>query len=253
MTRPLVTIAVPSLNHAPYLNEALESIFSQNIPIEVFVADGGSSDGSLKIIADWENKLAGWRSYPDQGQSAAINECIAKGTAPYVCWLNSDDRLIPGGLTHLLQLLINHPEASAAYGRVWNERVGRRLRPILTAPFSPVLLAQFCIISQPGSLIRRTAWEIVGGLDVNLHMAMDYDLWWRLYKTAGPLIYCKNFVAINRDHSITKTNLHRRLHYQEAMQVVHKYYGRVPIKWWLAQPYAVWWRSIINFLTISAR
>ncbi len=246
MVSPLITIAVPSLNHASYLNEALESIFSQDLPIEAFVADGGSSDGSLSIIENWGNKLAGWRSYPDQGQSAAVNECIARGTAPYVCWLNSDDRLLPGGLAILLQSLMEHPEASAAYGRVWNEGVGSNRRPIITAPFSPFLLAQFCIISQPGTLIRRTAWETVGGLDVNLHMAMDYDLWWKLNNNVGPLIYNKKFVAVNRDHAKTKTNLHRRLHYQEAMKVVRKYYGRVPIKWWLAQPYAVWWRSLVN-------
>jgi hypothetical protein len=56
----------------------LSSIFAQDIPIEVFVLDGGSSDNSLEIVEKWKPRLAGWRSHPDAGQSAAINEGIAR-------------------------------------------------------------------------------------------------------------------------------------------------------------------------------
>lgn len=73
-------------------------------------------------------------------------------------------------------------------------------------------------------------------------MAMDYDLWWRLYKQGGAY-FVDEFVAANRDHEATKTKTLRRRHYQEAMAVVRKYHGCVPLKWWLAQPYAVWFKS----------
>ena len=58
-------------------------------------------------------------------------------------------------------------------------------------------------------------------------MAMDYDLWWKLYKQAGPLQFVDAYVAVNREHSSTKTNTQRRMHYQEAMAVVRKYHGSV--------------------------
>jgi len=88
---PLVTIAVPSCNQGRFLDDALTSIFEQQLPVEVFVMDGGSTDNSIEIIRKWEGQLAGWRSHKDGGQAAAINEGIALGRAPYVCWLNSDD------------------------------------------------------------------------------------------------------------------------------------------------------------------
>lgn len=50
MIEPLVTIAVPSYNQGRFLDDALSSIFSQNVPVEVFVLDGGSSDNSVEII-----------------------------------------------------------------------------------------------------------------------------------------------------------------------------------------------------------
>jgi glycosyltransferase involved in cell wall biosynthesis len=241
----MVTVAVPSFNQGRYLDAALESIFSQAVPVEVFVLDGGSVDESLQIIGKWAHRLAGWRSHADHGQAAAINEGIALGNAPYVCWLNSDDLFLSGGLKKLLEALEQHEDAPAVYGRSWNvtTKMGKPT-PVWVEPFKERRLAVRCIISQPATLIRRAAWNSVGGVNANLHMAMDYDLWWRLYKTLGPMRFIDEFVAVNRDHVETKTRNLRWRHYQEAIAVVREHYGRVPLKWWLAQPYSVWFKSL---------
>ena len=246
-TPPVVTIAVPSYNQGRFLQDALTSIFDQGLPVEAFVADAGSTDCSLDVIKTFETRLVGWRSHADRGQAAAINEGIARGTAPYVGWLNSDDTLLGGGLKRLVDALERQPHAPAAYGKVWNyvEATGAR-QPVWVEPFSERRLALRCIVSQPGTLMRRSAWEAVGGLDDSLRMAIDYDLWWRLYKNFAPLEFVDEFVALNRDHADTKTNTQRQLHYREAMAIVRKYHGRVPLKWWLAQPYAVWLKAVVN-------
>jgi hypothetical protein len=242
-----VTVAVPSFNQGRYLDQALRSIFAQEVPVEVYVADAGSSDETAEVIRRWEPRLLGWRSHADAGQSAAINEGVAKGTAPYVCWLNSDDWWLPGGLAALVAALEARPAAPMAYGRAWNfvESTGRQ-RPVFVRPFSERLMAQLNLISQPATLVRRGAWEALGGVDERLHMAMDYDLWWRLYRRFGAPVFVDAFVAVNRDHAATKTGTQRRAHYREAIEVVRRHYGRVPLKWWLAQPYAVWYRSLIG-------
>jgi glycosyltransferase involved in cell wall biosynthesis len=246
MLNPLVTIVVPSFNQGQFLNDALTSIFQQKIPIEVYVMDGGSTDNSIEIIHKWAHKLAGWRSHSDNGQAAAINEGVLLGNAPYVCWLNSDDWFLSDSLIKLLKKLEAHPQAPAVYGRSWNfsQKNGKQ-SPVWVEPFNEQRLALRCIISQPATLIRRSAWQAVAGLDDKLHMAMDYDLWWNLYKKIGPLIFLDEYIAVNRDHENTKTKTQRHRHYKEAIMVVRKYYGRVPIKWWLAQPYSVWFKSII--------
>lgn len=240
---PLVTVAVPSFDQGRYLDEALRSIFEQGLPVEVFVADGGSRDGALDVIRHWEHRLAGWRCAPDDGQAAAINEAIALGSAPFVCWLNSDDYLLPGGLAKMLAALVDNPSAPVAYGNVLN-RCGEQTAPVRVEGFDVGRLAVHCIISQPGTLIRRTAWEAVEGVRDHLELAFDYDLWWRLYHHGGPFVHVAQTVAVNRDHPFTKTNSRRAQHYREAIAVVREHYGRVPVKWYLAQPYAVWWRSL---------
>ena len=82
---PIVTVAVPSYNQGRFLDQALASIFEQDVPVEVFVMDGGSTDNSLEVISRWKDRLAGYRSHSDEGQAAAINEGIAQGRAKYVC------------------------------------------------------------------------------------------------------------------------------------------------------------------------
>jgi len=241
----MITVAVPSYNQGSFLDHALNSIFQQDIAVEVFVVDGGSTDGTLEVIRKWKHRLAGWRSHRDDGQAAAINEGIAQGTAPYVCWLNSDDWFLPGGLSRLVEKLEKQSEVPMTYGRVWNmvQDSGKR-SPVWIEPFSERRLALRCIISQPATLVRRTVWEGVGGVNVKLHMAMDYDLWWRIYKVWGTPLFVDEYAAVNRVHADTKTNTQRARHYREAINVVRNHYGSVPLKWWLAQPYAVWFKSI---------
>jgi len=245
--KPLVTVVVPSFNQGRYLDEALQSIAAQKVATEIFVMDGGSTDESLSIIHKWEPRLAGWRSHKDDGQAAAINEGIARGSAPYVCWLNSDDLFLPGGLDKLVDAMERHAAWPAAYGKAWHldDKSGRRTAAWVE-PFSVRRMAVRCTITQPASIIRRTAWTAVAGLDVSLKMALDYDLWWRLYRHGGPLGFVDDEVAINRNHDETKTRIHRRLHYKEAMETVRRHHGHVPLKWWLAQPYAVWWKTLIR-------
>lgn len=246
---PQITVAVPSFNQGSFLDTALESIFSQNVPVEVFVLDGGSQDCSLDVIRKWEQQLAWWRSEPDNGQAAAVNEGIRRGTAPYVCWLNSDDLFLPGGLSTLLKCITLSEKQAAVYGKVWNiTEDGRRKKPYRTVAFSVRHLANRCFISQPATLIRRDAWEAVGGLDETLTMAFDYDLWWKLYKSFGPLTYVDDFIAANRRHDATKTTRKRKEHYLEAMQIVRKYYGRVPLKWIVSWPVRVNGWQVLQWL-----
>lgn len=247
MTLPMVTVVIPSFNQAQYLDAAIRSVFEQSLPVEVFVLDGGSSDGSVDIIKKWQDRLSGWRSHADNGQASAINEGVALGSAPFVCWLNSDDFFEPGGLKALLAAFMECPDAPAVYGRAWNlkQRTGKK-SPIWVERFDTDRLAKRCIISQPATLISRRAWESVGGVDPVLHMTMDYDLWWRLLRQCGPLVFVDRFVATNREHDDTKTRTLRRRHYQEAIQTVRQYYGKVPLRWWLAWPYSVWFKALQN-------
>ena len=84
-------------------------------------------------------------------------------------------------------------------------------------------------------------------------MAMDYDLWWRLYRTFGPMRFVDAFLAVNREHCYTKTRNNRALHYREAISVVRRHNGRVPLKWFFYQPYSVWLKALLVSCAPRAR
>lgn len=251
---PRVTIVVPTLNQSAFLECALQSVVAQKTPVDLIVVDGGSSDGTAEILSRWESRIAWWRSRRDAGQSAAINEGMAHSTAPYVAWLNSDDWYLPGGLDALVEALDRHPDCPGVYADALNaDEHGRPTSKYFTQAFTRRNLAWRCFISQPATLLRRSAWEALGGVDESLHYAMDYDLWWRIYRQFGPLVRLRQTVAVNRAHRATKTRSARRAQCTEAMRIVERNIGRVPFKWYVAWPYSVWYKSLLYRVSLSRR
>lgn len=238
----MISIVIPSLNQGRFLAEALDSVLCQTGgDLQIAVLDGGSSDDSLAVIGRYDERLAYWRSHPDRGQAAAINEGIAQlGDADYVGWLNADDLLLPWGLHALAAYLEKHPECVAVFGKAYIiDEGGRMIGQYPTSLYRRQAFARTCTICQPASLIRRSAWEAVGGLDESLRMCLDYDLWWRLSEI-GSLGFLEEFVACTRDHRATKTRTQQEQLYREAFGVVQRHVGYVPWRWCLSEAAYVW-------------
>jgi glycosyltransferase involved in cell wall biosynthesis len=239
-SRPRVTVALPSLNQGRFLETALRSIFSQPIPMEVMVADGGSTDETLDVIERWKHRLTWFRSRPDNGQAAAVNEAIARGRAPLLCWLNSDDLFLPGGLCALVAAIEASPSIAVAHGDCLRlDEQGHVVGKYRTGPVTARGLSRRCIIPQPASIIRRTAWESVGGLNEDLPFSLDYDLWWRLLHAGAQFEYFNVKLAAARAHPAAKTVRQSREFYAECMSVVRRHHGSLPFVWRLAQPIRV--------------
>ena len=240
VSAPWVTVAVPSYNQGRFLDATLRSIFAQSVPIEVMLADGGSTDETQDVIAQWRHQLAWWRSAPDEGQAASINEAIGRGRAPFVCWMNSDDLFLPYGLAALVQTLQANPGTAVAYGgcRLIDEN-GDLIGLCRGREVSERSLSRRTVVPQPASLIRREAWEKVSGLKENLHLSLDYDLWWRLYRSGAKFTRIGMDVAAARFHANAKSFTKPREMYEEAKSVVHEHYGSVPVSWRIKEPFSV--------------
>lgn len=218
---PLVSIVTPSFNQAPYLEQTLRSVLEQDYPaIEYFVMDGGSTDGSVKIIQRYAHRLAGWVSEPDRGQADAINKGFARAHGEIVAWLNSDDLYLPGAVRAAVEIFERHPQAGMVFGDVVSiDGEGNPIHVMTFGDWGLEELMQFRIISQPGVFVRRQVLEQAGLLDLSYHYLLDHHLWLRCAQVA-PMVYLRQRLACARFHPLAKNVAQAARFGQEAYRLV---------------------------------
>lgn len=136
---PLITIAIPTLNQADYIERTLDSLLSQRYPkLRIMVLDGASNDGTPTIIERYKKYFAYYRSHKDAGPWMSILEAASKVREGWFNWLNSDDILLPGSLDLLAELISDAPNHHWITGaRLDVDAKGRPMRsicPWLTNP-----------------------------------------------------------------------------------------------------------------------
>ncbi len=113
---PSLSIITINLNDAAGLRRTAESIAAQKCrDFEWIVIDGGSTDGSLDVITEYEGHIARWVSEPDKGIYNAMNKGIRSATGAYLQFLNAGDALADADVTG--DFLAAHPTADVIYGR----------------------------------------------------------------------------------------------------------------------------------------
>ncbi len=200
------SVVVPSFNQARFLEDCLESILMQHgVELEVLVMDGGSTDGSREIIERYASRLAYWRSEPDGGQSAAINEGFERASGDVLCWLCSDDYFFPGGLAHLAAEIKNGAEI--VYGNVFHfdDATGEaRLSKNENTPLDILYAHQGCI-DQTATCFTREVWRRIGPLDPSLHYFMDWEWFLRALTQGAKFGNTRHVVGSFRSHEGHKT------------------------------------------------
>jgi glycosyltransferase involved in cell wall biosynthesis len=221
MSKPLVSVVIPSFNQAQFLPLTLESVLSQEYqPMEVWVVDGGSTDGSVDIIRQYESRLAGWVSEPDRGQADGINKGFAKCRGNIVAWLNSDDVYQPGAIAAAVQAFEQHPDAALVYGDVIStDEHGQVINVMRYGDWGLADLMRFEIIGQPAVFMRRSALEQAGGLDLDYHYLLDHHLWLRVGQR-GKMVHIPELWAAARFHPAAKNRAHAAEFGAEAYRIV---------------------------------
>jgi glycosyltransferase involved in cell wall biosynthesis len=234
---PLVSIVTPSYNQGRYLRRTIDSVLSQDYPrVEYFVFDGGSTDESLDELRSYGNRFY-WQSARDRGQTDAINQGLGRSTGDILAYLNSDDVLLPGAITAVVEYFRSHPEWDLVYGSAYHiDEHDHVLGEYPTAPYDFARLLQSCCICQPAAFWRRRMAERVGPLDDSLHYAMDYEYWMRIDRVGGILAYVPDFLACSRLHAETKTLSARMQVYHEILDVSRRHAGDASF----SQYYAYW-------------
>ncbi|MCK5809399.1 glycosyltransferase [bacterium] len=185
---PKISVVIPSFNSAQFIMESILSVRNQNYEnIEIIVADGGSTDGTLDIISSTD-LVDIVINGPDKGQSDALNRGFEKATGDIFYWLNSDDIMLPETLSWCIDLFRQNPHTKVVYG-AWTtiSENGETLSTHLPLPLTQPLSA----ISPLKVYNQSIFWKAdihnkIGDFDINLHLLMDVDFVIRLLKILPP-------------------------------------------------------------------
>jgi glycosyltransferase involved in cell wall biosynthesis len=168
-----VTVVIPCFNHGRYLGEAVNSALAQEggEPRIIVVDDGSTEPETEAALSALPGSIAVLRQ-ENAGPAAARNTGFSLAATPYVMPLDADDRLPPGTLAALHSDLEANGGAAYAYGtmRFFGDWSGEVRFP----PYDPYRLLYRPIVGWLG-LIRREAWEQVGGFDPSLTGFEDWD------------------------------------------------------------------------------
>jgi glycosyltransferase involved in cell wall biosynthesis len=179
---PLISVMIGAFNAAPYLGEAIESVFAQDYePIELIVVDDGSTDGTADIAHSFARVQV--IQQENGGNGGARNRAVEHATGELYAFLDADDRFTPGKLTLQKAALDADPGLDIVFGHVreflspeLDEETRSSLRPPAPDPMpwtAPNLM-----------LVRRESFERVGPFTTAVRVGVTVD-WFARAAEAG--------------------------------------------------------------------
>lgn len=206
-----ISIITCSYNQAQFLETTLRSVLAQTgVKVEYIVIDGASTDGSPAILQRYGDAISYWASEQDAGQSEAINKGLKRARGKIIGWLCSDDVLLPGALSRVVEIFARNPRIDAVYGNaVLIDTSGNALRPKREIGFYPwLMVADHNYIPQPAMFWRRSLHEQLGYLREDLHLTMDLEWWLRWGRGKRVVIHVDEYFAGMRCHGGQKVLVH---------------------------------------------
>jgi glycosyltransferase involved in cell wall biosynthesis len=176
---PLVSVLTVVLNGAAHIRECIESVLDQTYPnVEYVVIDGGSTDGTLDIIREYDDRITYWQSGRDKGIYDAMNQGLQHVAGSIIGIVGSDDALYPDAAESVVAAFVASPQVAYTYGAVdlvrpSGEIFGSTL-PIEQAVFEkdPYEDMPFNHLSL---FVRAEVYETVGHFDTTYPVRADWD------------------------------------------------------------------------------
>jgi glycosyltransferase involved in cell wall biosynthesis len=223
---PLVSIIVPSYNHARYLREAIDSILAQDYPkIELIVIDDGSTDGSPEILRGYGKRFH-WELQTNQGQVATLNRGWMMSRGDILGYLSADDLLLERAVSNAVRCLGDNPDSVLAYCDFNlvdpNSAVVRRVR----APefdYRRMVVDIECPPG-PGAFFRRQAFEKAGTWNTQFKQMLDYEYWLRL-GLHGRFVRIPEVLAAYRVHPGSQSfAASHQIRPEEPIRIIERYF-----------------------------
>jgi glycosyltransferase involved in cell wall biosynthesis len=202
-----VSVIIPAHNTAPFIGEAVASVFAQSFAdYEVIVINDGSADTpelELALRPYWSRIV--YRVQPNAGPSSARNHGIRVARGEYVAFLDSDDAWMPAHLATQMDILAHDPTVDFLYCNgivIGNGRhAGSELMSMYpsrgTVTFER-LIRNECTVPMSSVTARRQSLIDAGLFDERFKRAEDFHLWSRLAHRGARIRYHRDVLVKHR-------------------------------------------------------
>jgi glycosyltransferase involved in cell wall biosynthesis len=192
--KPLVSVILPSFNHAAFVREAVTSVLDQTFrDLELVVVDDGSSDGTADIVASIHDPRLTLIRLSENRAVHARNFALEHARGQYVAFQNSDDIWLPSKLADQLEVMERRAGSYTACftaAQIVDEKGVSTSNTWASGLFTTVnrasaeWLRQFLdfgnCLPLPSAIVRRADLNSVRGFRASLVQLGDFDLWIRL-------------------------------------------------------------------------
>jgi glycosyltransferase involved in cell wall biosynthesis len=167
-----VSVIIPCYNYGRFLGKAIESAMGQTVPpSKIIVVNDGSTDDTAQVAGRYPVTLI---NQTNQGPSRTFNAGICRSDTEFFALLSADDLFHPRFLEYTLPALAANPDIGFAYTHAVT--FGNEHAVLYTQEYDLRQLGRGGYMGG-GCLMRRTAFDAVGGFDPALSHGEDWDLW----------------------------------------------------------------------------
>jgi|GEM_PF-1034539 len=208
---PTITIAIPVLNRANMIHAAIKSTLAQSgPPVEILVADGGSTDGTLDVIGQFPQVrlLPG----PDADAHDGMNRAAAAATGDVIGFLASDDVYLPGAFDAVRRAFSDAPDAVAVAAPALVFRTApngtREVTKTILQPTTTDVLADEVLFGTPAInawFFRKTAFDAPEPFRRDLAFAGDRAFLLRLISRGGHVVVLEHPIYGYGEHPQSST------------------------------------------------
>ncbi len=231
-SQPLLSVIVAVLNGAKTLQDCIDSVALQEAQShELIIMDGGSTDDTIKILRENNDKISYWESKPDFGISHAWNRALEHVKGKWIFFLGSDDRFASKDvLRSVTPYLLKNKDRFLIFGKVL----------LSGGPLDQLLIGERwkwskfqrrMSIPHQAAFHNKALFEKFGKFDENYRFAADYEFLLRAGKALDPVFIDKTIAVMDGNGASIRNSSKSFREFRDA-QIKNKVDFRFKIELW---------------------
>lgn len=225
---PRISIVTACYNSEKTIEQTIQSVLNQTYPnIEYIIVDGASTDGTMKIVDKYRDRIDVVISESDNGVYDAFNKGIRNASGDIIEFLNSDDYLYQNLIIEeVANLFIENPNLKIVYGNILviNETTGHieiRGKSVNINEFQNGIAPP-----HPGQFVKKQLFEQYGYFNEKYKIASDFEFTIAIFKDyLNESYYLDEIVTVFRVGGLSSDLSTSEMVVKETKEIIENVFG----------------------------